>query len=132
MNKYAREVEDVTPNLIPIMNLFTALIPFLLMGAVFYRMSIIQITIPTASSTGETDIAKEEEKITLNLQIFPDRFEISASSDTLTPDVLGTLAATVPRVPGDDEAVLEQVSRVAHRIKMTYPKSETVIVVPEV
>ena len=30
-SRFARDVEDITPNLIPIMNLFTALIPFLLM-----------------------------------------------------------------------------------------------------
>ncbi len=111
MSKFVTEVEDATPNLIPIMNLFTALIPFLLMSAVFYQMSIIQITIPVISSTGDTDVAKEEDKITLNLQIFPDRFELSGSSDTLPPEMVKKLRATIPRPKSDDDsAVYEELT----------------------
>ena len=132
MSKFVREVEDVTPNLIPIMNLFTALIPFLLMSAVFYRMSIIQISVPVASESGETDIAKEEDKITLNLQIFPDRFDLSGSSDTLPPEIVKTLKTTVPRAKTDDpEPVYEELSHAAHQIKGKYTASNTVIIVPE-
>lgn len=132
MSKYDQDVEEVNPNLIPIMNLFTALIPFLLMSAVFYQMAIIQITIPVASSSGETDIAKEEDKITLNLQIFEDRFEMSASSDTLAPEVISKLKATIPRPKSDDQkAVYEELSKAAHQIKGKYVSSDTTIVVPE-
>lgn len=132
MGKFDREVEECNPNLIPIMNLFTALIPFLLMSAVFYRLSIIQISVPVNAEGGETDIAKEEDKITLNLQVFPDRFEMSASSDTLTPDILKRMVATVPRANADDqEPVLRQLSEEAHRIKGKYTSSDTVIIVPE-
>lgn len=131
MSRYAQEVEEVNPDLIPIMNLFTALIPFLLMSAVFYQMSMIQISVPVASSTGETDIAKEEDKITLNLQIFPDRFELSASSDTLEPEIIKTLKDTVPRGKADDDKVFDELSRAAHKIKGKYTASDTVIIVPE-
>ena len=138
MSKFLREAEEVNPNLIPIMNLFTALIPFLLMSAVFYQMAIIQITIPVASSTGETDIAKEEDKITLNLQILPDRFELSAASDTMEPAKLEKLRATVPWIVGEgkksDEArdkMWQQISKSARMIKGKYVASETVIIVPE-
>ena len=132
MSKFAKEIDEATPNLIPIMNLFTALIPFLLMSAVFFRLSIIQISIPVNAEGGETDIAKEEDKITLNLQVFPDRYEMSASSDTLTPDILKRMVATVPRSKADDqEPVLQQLSQEAHRIKGKYTSSDTVIIVPE-
>lgn len=134
MSKLLREAEEVNPNLIPIMNLFTALIPFLLMSAVFYQMSVIQITIPVASSTGETDIAKEEDKITLNLQILPDRFELSAASDTMEPAKLEALRATLKRVEGDEakvKAMYAQISAAARKIKGNYISSDTVIVVPE-
>lgn len=132
MSKHVTELEDATPNLIPIMNLFTALIPFLLMSAVFYQMAIIQITIPVASSTGDTDIAKEEDKITLNLQIFRDRFELSGSSDTLPPEMIKKLKATILRLKGDDDsAVYEKLTKAAHEIKGKYISSDTTIIVPE-
>ena len=132
MSKYDQDVEEVNPDLIPIMNLFTALIPFLLMSAVFYQMAVIQITIPVASESGETDIAKEDDKVTLNLQIFQDRFELSGSSDTLPPEVVARLKATIPRPKSDDQKpVLEELSKAAHQIKGKYISSDTTIIVPE-
>jgi len=133
VSKYAKEIDEATPNLIPIMNLFTALIPFLLMSAVFFRLSIIQISVPVASESGETDISKEEDKITLNMQIFPDRFELSASSDSLQPDVLAKLQATIRKKTDidDPKATFEEITKAAHQIKGQYITSDTVIVVPE-
>lgn len=140
MSRLAPEIEEANPNLIPIMNLFTALIPFLLMSAVFYQMSMIQISVPVASTTGETDIAKEDDKITLNLQIFKDRFELSASSDTLEPAKLAALKAAVPRLTGGNadpanagkpDPVYEELTKKAHEIKGDYIASDTVIIVPE-
>jgi hypothetical protein len=126
-----RAPDEVQLNLIPIMNLFTTLIPFLLMSAVFFRLSIIQITVPVASETGETDIAKEEDKITLNLQIFADRFELSASSDTLEPEKVKALRATIDRKALAGEAAYAKLSEEAYRIKGKYTGSDTAIVVPE-
>lgn len=129
-----REVEDAQLNLIPIMNLFTGLIPFMLLSAAFMHLSIIRVTVPVASTTGETDIAKEDDKITLKLRVTPSSYDLSASSDTLAPEVVRLLATSVPRMRGDAEtekATYEQLTTAAHRIKGTYASSDTVIVVPD-
>ena len=132
MSKYAQDVEDVNPNLIPIMNLFSALIPFLLMSATFFKLAIIQITVPVSAEGGPTDIAKEEDKITLNMQITNDGFELSGSSDTLTPDILAKLKASIPRPTNNyDEALYKQLTEAAMSIKGKYSASDTVIVVAE-
>lgn len=132
MSRLVREVEEVEPDLIPIMNLFTALIPFLLMSATFYKLSIIKVSVPVASSSGETDVAKEEDKITLNLQIERDAFKLSASSDTLEPSVLTKLKASIPRPPGEEvDATYLQLEEAAAQIKGDYRASDTVIAVPD-
>ncbi|MEL6339097.1 MAG: biopolymer transporter ExbD [Myxococcota bacterium] len=135
MSKYAVEVEEVQPNLIPIMNLFTALIPFLLMSAAFFHLSVIQVSVPVAGEPGEdTDIAKEDDKITLNLNISDTEFKMSASSDTLDPDVLNRMKQTIPKTIGDNEAeaaMWQSLTDAAAQIKGSYIKSDTVIVIAE-
>ena len=135
MSKYVVEVEEVQPNLIPIMNLFTALIPFLLMSAAFFHLSVIQVSVPVAGEPGEdTDIAKEDDKITLNLDISDTEFRMSASSDTLDPDVLNRMKQTIPKTIGDKEveaAMWQSLADAAAQIKGSYIKSDTVIVVAE-
>lgn len=134
-SKYAEEQEEVQPNLIPIMNLFTALIPFLLMSAAFFHLSVIQVSVPVAGEPGEeTDIAKEDDKITLNLNISEAEFKMSASSDTIDPDVLKKLKKTVPKAKGDkdaEEAMWQALTDAAAQIKGSYIKSDTVIVVAD-
>ena len=41
-----REMEDVEPNMVPIMNMFLVLIPFLLMSASFYHIKAVNTSIP--------------------------------------------------------------------------------------
>ena len=131
-----RDPEEVILNLIPIMNLFTALIPFLLLSAAFFHLSIIQITIPVASTeTGETDIAKEEDKITLQMDITATEFQLAAASDTLDPSIIGRLKQNIPRIKGaNDEAekaMYDSLRDAAYKIKGTYTASDTVIVTPD-
>lgn len=130
-----KEPEEVTLNLIPIMNLFTALIPFLLLSAAFFHLAIIKISVPVVSETGDTDIAKEEDKITLNLNILKDKFELSASSDVLTTAQKAKLFKVVQRPQNPDKearkATLEQLSKKAKEIKGSYTASDTVIIVAD-
>ncbi len=116
------------------MNLLTGLVPFMLMSAAFFQLSVIQVSVPVASTTGETDIAKEEDAVTLNLRVTATTFDLSASSDTLAPAEVKRLRATIPRVRGEaaaEAAILAQVSEAAYQIKGKYTASNTVIVVPD-
>jgi biopolymer transport protein ExbD len=131
-----KEPEEIILNLIPIMNLFTALIPFLLLSAAFFHLSVIQITIPVASTeTGETDVAKEEDKITLQLDITTTEFQLVAASDTIDPAIIGRLKQNIPRIKGANEdaekAMYDSLRDAAYKIKGKYTASDTVIVTPD-
>lgn len=121
----AREVPEV--NLIPVMNLFVVLIPFLLMSAAFYHVSVIPTSLP--SQTDESsDIAADEQSVTVNIVVEPDQIQISASSALLDEETLSGLSASIPKK--EDRFDLEMLGRALYAIKLKYEKSDTVILLP--
>jgi biopolymer transport protein ExbD len=58
-------VKQVETDLIPIMNLFTALVPFLLVSAAFYKMSVIDVSIPSVGEQAKAKLEKEEPYLSL-------------------------------------------------------------------
>ncbi|MFH1810110.1 MAG: biopolymer transporter ExbD [Pseudomonadota bacterium] len=124
-----KEYEEVDLNLIPIMNLFVALIPFLLLSAVFFHLRVIKGSVPAATE-GQTDIAKGDDTVTMTVQIDPkDGFLVSASSATLHPDETNKLARSFPKKGGDyDFAALSSYMR---EVKRKWDKSDTVIIVSD-
>jgi len=123
--RHAREVADV--DLIPVMNLFVVMIPFLLLSAAFLHVGVIPTSLPSRGA-GTSDVATELNKITLNLQINPDGIVLSASNPELDPELLESLATTVPRVNG--ELDLPTLNTVLAGLKTSYPASDTVILLP--
>lgn len=131
MEKYrqARD-QEVELNLTPIMNLFVAMIPFLLMCASFYTVSVVNASVPVESEGGESDIAKGDDKVTLAVEIRRGTgFKISLQSDTLAEADLDQLETELPKKGVDfDFAALAEY---AHFLKGKYPKSDTAMVLPE-
>ena len=118
--------EDV--NLVPIMNLFVVLIPFLLMGAAFFHISVINASVP-ALQKEKTDLAKSDVAVTMMVRMKPEAFTITASSDTLPRSELDKLRAEIPR-EGEGKG-LQDFSDHMLACKQRYPKSETMLLVPD-
>ncbi|RLB53640.1 MAG: hypothetical protein DRI34_13160 [Deltaproteobacteria bacterium] len=125
-----RESEKpVNLNMVPIMNLFLAMIPFLLMCAAFFQVSVINASVPALSEGGDQDQEpkKELKKVTLNVQIGTNGFTISASGDQ-SEDELKKIGGTIPKKNNQYDF-----DKLAERIKAIhdhYPKSDTVILLP--
>jgi len=125
-----REAEKpVDLNMVPIMNLFLAMIPFLLMCAAFFQVSVINASVPALSEGGDegSEPKKELQKITLQLQITYSGFTISASGDQ-SPDELKNLAGTIPKKGNQYD--FEKLAERAKALHDKYPKSDTVIFLP--
>ncbi len=120
-----REVPEV--NLIPVMNLFVVLIPFLLMSAAFYHVGIIPASVPSQTS-GSSDIAAAKDQVTVNLVLDAEGIRISASSAVLDQDTLDELSLEIPR--NDKGYDLDQLARALLAIKLEYPASDTLILLP--
>ncbi len=123
--------EDPDVNLIPIMNMFMVLIPFLLMSASFFHVKAINTSIPVHASTpAKAEIQKEKVKITVILEIKEDQLRISAMADTPNDVALSQVRTVIPRLPGSEISAAELAAQLK-KLKAGYPDSDTMILIPD-
>jgi biopolymer transport protein ExbD len=127
-----RAEEDTELNMIPIMNMFLVLIPFLLMSASFFHIKAINTSIPVHADTPAKEQISEKQKIkvTVIVELKQDQIRISALSDTPNDLALSALETTLPRQMGNDVSV-EQLAGHLKRLKDQYPESDTMILIPD-
>jgi len=135
MARFSRKIrqaeEEPELNMIPIMNMFMVLIPFLLMSASFFHIKAINTSIPIHAEPPANSIAqKESRKITVVLEIHPDQVRISALSDTPNDLKLTAMETVLPRGSGKEISVAA-VSQHLLKMKQQYPDSDTMILIPD-
>lgn len=127
-DRWRKAKEDaVEINVIPVMNLFMVLIPFLLLGATFFHIGVIPTSTPTLSPS-ESDVPKTPTTVAVNLEITEEVLRISASSTSLEPDALDTLKAEWPKKNGEYQ--VQALQKALIDIKSKYPESNTLTVLP--
>lgn len=123
---YRRRTQEVQElDLLPVMNLFMVLIPFLLMGAAFFKIGVI----PSSVAAHVPDEAAElppTDRVTLHLVVKPTAIEVSASNAAIDPAELDTLSF----VREGDTSDLSALTAHLAEIKRRYPASDTLIVLP--
>ncbi len=122
--------EDTDINMVPIMNMFLVLIPFLLMSASFFQLKVINTSVPTLS---ESSIGVSEEnnvKVTAVVEIRRNDIEISILSEDIEYDEFEKWKHEFPKTDKDNYP-LDQMSQWLQKIKLEYPKSDTLVVIPE-
>jgi biopolymer transport protein ExbD len=121
--------EPASLDLIPVMNLFMVLIPFLLLGAAFVHMSVIPTSTPIKKSGASNEKPPEDPtSVMAQLVLKPEEMELTFSGAGVPQETLDSMAASWSITDGEfplDE--LQQKLRVA---KGDYPDSNTVTVVP--
>jgi biopolymer transport protein ExbD len=103
-----RERKQAELLLVPMIDIFTVLVTFLLMTAVFSRIAIMQIDLPSSAPA-----KPEEPKFRLEVIIRPDGFELSDGKQLL---------ATIPKVNGAYD--LNALSEHALAVKREHPTSD--------
>lgn len=114
-------------NVIPVMNLFMVLIPFLLLGAAFYQIGVIPTSTPTHDPQ-ESDVPKTPKTVAMNIVLGVDELSMSASSTSLTPEELEQLRSAWPAPGGNYD--LPSLRAELIDIKARYPESTTVTILP--
>jgi biopolymer transport protein ExbD len=134
MGKRGRgDEEPVELNMVPIMNLFLAMIPFLISCAAFFQAAVINASVPALSEGGDPGQEEEEppkvlDKITLKLQITANGFTLSADGDQHEEE-LKAIAGSIPKK--NREYDFDKLAERCKALHDKYPKSDTVIVLPE-
>ena len=103
-----RERKQAELLLVPMIDIFTVLVTFLLMTAVFSRIAIMQIDLPSSAPA-----KPEEPRFRLEVIIRPDGFELGDGKQ---------LIATIPKVNGAYD--LNALSEYALAVKREHPTSE--------
>ncbi len=113
-----RGIEGNDLDMVPMMNLFTVLVPILLLAAVFARVSVLDLALPPKGS-GETGRSVHEEKSPLNLVVVVSREGIT----------VGGTGGFLPSVTDRDEKLrFDAFALLLDRVRGEYPDESSVTV----
>lgn len=123
-------------DLVPIMNLVTILIPFLLMAASFVSLAVIDSTLPAIGAPPSEPQEEEKDKLTLTIAVTDEGFTIAGANTVLGAAAEGedagpTVPCTRPGCPTPDSYDTKELTRLLNQIKDRYEDEENVIIVPE-
>lgn len=122
-----RQPETAQLNLLPFMNVFSLLIPFLLIGAAFLKLTVLEASLPAAGSAELTK--KKEKKQTLNLTVaITDKGFYVGGAGAVLAGREGE--PTVPLLP-DGKYDFEALSKKLLEVKRKFPNNWNVIILPE-
>jgi len=128
--KRSKSSEETDLDMVPVMNMFLVLIPFLLMSASFFHLKAINTSVPVLSEvTDETITKRNEIKLTVVVEIKSTQICISAISDEIEEDALKNLSSVIERKEENEPMAL--LAAGLKKIKADYPASDTIIIIPE-
>ncbi len=125
--RFTTKSEPDDLNVIPVMNLFMVLIPFLLLGAAFYQIGVIPTSTPTHDPTA-SDIPETPTTVSANLLVEPDAITVTFASTSLNEEELAEIAGRFSREGGEYD--VDGLQRHLRTIKERYPESTTMTVLP--
>ncbi len=117
-------------NLVPIMNMFLVLIPFLLMSASFFHIKAVNTSVPVLSNGSKSNSRLPDDKLTIIIELTIDKIRLTAMSETVSEAVLKEMAAAFSKEP-DDSYPLEKLSAYLLDVKNRYPASDTILLIPD-
>lgn len=125
-----RNEDMVELDMVPIMNMFLVLIPFLLMSASFFQLKAVDASVPVLSQGNAGDAsAADTICLTLVVNIGKEAIHLSALSPEADETLLSTLERTFPVT--ESGYPFPAFSAYLVELKKAYPKSDTLIVVPD-
>jgi len=124
--------EDTEVNMVPIMNMFLVLVPFLLMSASFLHIKAINTSAPVLSSSSEPQTLPGEKVIkgTVIAQFQKEGIQLSLNADTLSAEEK-VKWDTLLNATRAGQYPFNQLSEYLQRLKAAYPASDTLILIPE-
>ena len=131
--KRAEMSSDV--DLVPIMNLVTILIPFLLMASSFVTLAAIDSTLPAIGPPTEAS-EPDPDKLNLSIAITDEGWTLLGADAVLGAPAEGeergpTVPCSKPGCPTPDSYDAKELTRILGTIKDRYEDEENCILVPE-
>ncbi len=136
MSKGKRNAEADELDLVPIMNLVTILIPFLLMASSFVTLAAIDSTLPAIGPPSEPSDEEPEETLNLSIAITDEGYTIMGSDAVLKTEQADgqkgpTLSCKRSGCDTPDSYDTKQLTEMLSDIKDRWKDEENIILVPE-
>jgi biopolymer transport protein ExbD len=128
--KRKKSADDVEIDMVPIMNMFLVLIPFLLMSASFLHIKAINTSVPVLGESEQDPAQDPTAEVTMIVRILEKGLHLSAISESVDQAALNNLEVTIKKKASDDYP-LEEMTSLLKKIKKKYPASDTVLIIPD-
>lgn len=116
-----RRTKEVDVNIIPVMNIFLLLIPFLLLTAAFVRLAIVEISLPTLNKSKTKQVQEKQKNLVLILLSVKEKgFQLKSPGFIFKP---------VNKV--NNKYHYAEIVKQLKQIKNKHPHAEDVIISPE-
>lgn len=123
--------KDPELDLVPIMNMVTILIPFLLLSAQFVSLAVIDSTLPAIGKPTEQQDDPDKEKLNLSVLITASGYTIAGANAVLGEGDGPGIPCLRDGCPGLEAYDTKTLTAKLGQIKDQYEKEENVILVPE-
>ena len=122
--------DDTELNMIPIMNIFLVIIPFLLTSISFFHIKAISTSVPVMADSSQQSLKSEKIKLTVIVELQQNNMRLSATSDEIDPQELDQFDQLFG-LPQKGVYPLQELNEYLQSIKRTYPQSDTLILIPD-
>ena len=125
-----RSEEDPELNMIPIMNIFLVIIPFLLTSVSFFHIKAISTSVPVLADSSPSIQKQPEIKLTVIVEMQPAAMRLSAIADELSAEVLNDYYQRI-KLEATGVYPLRELTEYLQSLKRIYPASDTIILIPD-
>lgn len=130
MRRRQKAEEEIEVNMVPIMNLFLVLIPFLLMSASFLHIKAINTSVPVSAESNHRDSKARDAKVTVIAEIRESGIHLSAFSDSPKSKGIDKWKRQIKKDTQNGYS-FDRMVVYLQEIKERYPASDTIIIIPE-
>ena len=120
---------DGDVDMVPIMNMFLVLVPFLLMSASFLHIKAINTSVPVLGSVSRERPVDQDLKVIAVVELNKAAISLSLNADALKPEDAAKWSREF-LIKGDDPFPFPLLADHLEEIKTAYPASDTLIIVP--
>jgi hypothetical protein len=116
--------------MIPIMNIFLVIIPFLLTSVSFFHIKVISTSVPVMADSTHVSVKPEKIKLTVIVEMRQADMRLSATAEDFDPQELKQFEQLIKLQSAGMYPLLE-LNEYLQSIKSTYPASDTLILIPD-
>jgi biopolymer transport protein ExbD len=116
--------------MIPIMNIFLVIIPFLLTSVSFFHIKAINTSVPVMANSTTTSVKQKKPKLTVIVEMRPAELQISVTSKEMGFEELEQFKRDIKAETSGIYPLIE-LNEFLQSLKSNYPTSDTLILIPD-